>query len=144
MEYRKVYATEVRGRVPTNTHIDNFSVRSKPSDRPFWEPKEDKIHKKEKVEEVGRTKHFIVNGVDFHKQEVVVQKQGELLEDAFSVKGDYFYLKAGDIVNVRYAIGDYVEVRFEQKIGYFPARMFRLIEGERWKEKHTKPKDYDR
>jgi hypothetical protein len=38
----------------------------------------------------------------------VVQKQGEILEDAFSVKGDYFYLKAGDIVNIRYAIGDYV------------------------------------
>jgi len=31
-----------------------------------------------------------------------------VLADAYSVKGDYFYLKKGDIVNIRFAIGEYV------------------------------------
>jgi hypothetical protein len=47
----------------------------------------------------------LLNGVDFHANEIVVNRQGELLEDAYSVKGDYFYLKKGEIVNVRFAIG---------------------------------------
>ena len=46
-----------------------------------------------------------INGVDFYQNEIIVHKQTELLDDAFSVKGDYFYLKRGEIVNVRYAIG---------------------------------------
>lgn len=100
----------------------------------MWQPKEERIKKKEKIEEVGRTKKFIINGVDYHKEEIIVHKQGEVLDDAYSVKGDYFYLKKGEIVNIRYAIGEYVEIKFEQKVGYFPAQMIRLIEGERWKE----------
>jgi hypothetical protein len=50
--------------------------------------------------------------VDFHLNEIVIHKQGEVLSDAYSVKGDYFYLKKGDIINVRYAIGNYVEIKF--------------------------------
>jgi hypothetical protein len=115
------------------SHIDNFSVRSKGSEHVMWEPKEDRIRKREKTVDVGRNKSFYINGVDFHAQEIVVQRQGEMLEDAYSVKGEYFYLKRGEIVNVRFAIGEYVEIKFEQKIGYFPAGLVRLIEGERWK-----------
>jgi hypothetical protein len=99
------------------------------------EPKEERIRKRERTEEAGRNKEFLINGVDFHAQEIVVHRQGELLEDAFSVKGDYFYLKKGEIVNVRFAIGEYVEIKFEQKVGYFPACLIRLIGGERWKTK---------
>jgi len=33
----------------------------------MFEQKEKKIKEKEKVEEVGRTKKFMINGVDFHK-----------------------------------------------------------------------------
>ena len=36
MDYRKVYTTENRPKAASNSHIDNFSVRSKPSERPFW------------------------------------------------------------------------------------------------------------
>jgi hypothetical protein len=117
------------------SHIDNFSIRSKASDHVMSEPKEERIRRKERVEETGRHKQFLINGVDFHAGEIVVHRQGELLEDAFSVKGDYFYLKRGEIVNVRFAIGEYVEIKFEQKIGYFPACLIRLIDGERWKTK---------
>lgn len=117
------------------SHIDNFSVRSKASDSVMVEPKEERIRKRERTEEAGRNKEFLINGVDFHAQEIVVHRQGELLEDAFSVKGDYFYLKKGEIVNVRFAIGEYVEIKFEQKVGYFPACLIRLIGGERWKTK---------
>lgn len=57
----------------------------------------------------------------------------------YAIKGDYFYLKEGEIVNIRYLIGDYAEIKFENKVGYFPTNLFRLIEGERWKEaKNTK------
>lgn len=56
------------------------------------------------------------------------------MEDAYSVKGDYFYLKKGEVINVRYAIGNYVEIKFEQKVGYFPACLIRIFEGERWKQ----------
>ncbi len=117
------------------SHIDNFSVRSKASDSVMVEPKEERIRKRERTEEAGRNKEFLINGVDFHAQEIVVHRQGELLEDAFSVKGDYFYLKKGEIANVRFAIGEYVEIKFEQKVGYFPACLIRLIGGERWKTK---------
>lgn len=117
------------------SHIDNFSVRSKASDSVMVEPKEERIRKRERTEEAGRNKEFLINGVDFHAQEIVVHRQGELLEDAFSVKGDYFYLKKGEIVNVRFAIGEYVEIKFEQKVGYFPACLIRLIGGELWKTK---------
>ena len=117
------------------SHIDNFSVRSKASDSVMVEPKEERIRKRERTEEAGRNKEFLINGVDFHAQEILVHRQGELLEDAFSVKGDYFYLKKGEIVNVRFAIGEYVEIKFEQKVGYFPACLIRLIGGERWKTK---------
>jgi hypothetical protein len=77
------------------SHIDNFSVRSKPADNAMVEPKEERIRRRERTEEVGRNKQFLINGVDFHAGEIVVGRQGELLEDAFSVKGDYFYLKRG-------------------------------------------------
>lgn len=117
-----------------HSHLDNSTVRSRPADRVMWEQKEDKIRRKEKNEEVGRNKRFLINGVDFHKQELVVHKQAEVLQDAYSVKGDYFYLKQGEIVNIRYAIGEFVEIKFEQKVGYFPSRLLRLIEGERWKD----------
>ena len=40
MDYRKVSTTENRGKnIEPTTYIDNFSVKSKPSERPFWEPK---------------------------------------------------------------------------------------------------------
>ena len=65
-----------------------------------------------------------------------------MLEDIFSVKGDYFYLKKGDIVQVRYAIGEYVEIKFEKKMGYFPARLIRLQEGERGKEYKSRTGEY--
>jgi hypothetical protein len=51
--------------------------------------------------------------VDFHKEEIVVHRQAEVLEDGYSVKGDYFYVKKGDVVNIRYAIGEFVEIKFE-------------------------------
>lgn len=117
------------------SHIDNFSVRSKRSDIVMIEPKEERIRQREKTEDTGRHKKFLINGVDFHAGEIVVHKQGEVLQDAFSVKGDYFYLKKGEIVNVRFAIGEYVEIKFEHKVGYFPACLIRLIAGERWRTK---------
>jgi hypothetical protein len=117
------------------SHIDNFTIRSKASDSIMVEPKEERIRRKERAEETGRHKQFLINGVDFHAGEIVVHRQGEVLEDVFSVKGDYFYLKRGEIVNIRFAIGEYVEIKFEQKVGYFPAALIRLIEGERWRTK---------
>lgn len=57
-------------------------------------------------------KSFVINGVDYYQQEEVLQKQAEVLEDAFSVKGDYFYLKQGEIVTIRYIIGSYSEIKF--------------------------------
>lgn len=80
----------------------------------------------------------MINGVDFYGNEILVQDQGELLEDAFSVKGDYFYLKKGDTVSIRYAIGEYVEVKQGTKVGYFPSGMIRLIQGQNWKEPKSK------
>lgn len=50
-----------------HSHLDNSTVRSRPADRVMWEQKEDKIRRKEKNEEVGRNKRFLINGVDFHK-----------------------------------------------------------------------------
>lgn len=77
------------------SHIDNFSIRSKASDSVMIENKEERIRQRERTEETGRHKQFLINGVDFHAGEIVVHRQGEVLEDAFSVKGDYFYLKRG-------------------------------------------------
>jgi hypothetical protein len=52
-----------------------------------------------------------------------------VLEDAFAVKGDYFYLKKGEIVNIRYLIDEFVEIKSLNTVGYFPAKLFRLIGG---------------
>lgn len=104
--------TYYRSLTGERTIIDNSSVRSRGSDSIRGETNSDKIRKKEKIEQAGRNKRFLINGVDFHKEEIVVHKQGEVLEDSYSVKGDYFYLKRGDIVNIRYAIGEFVEIKF--------------------------------
>lgn len=49
------------------------------------------------------------------------------MEDCFSVKGDYFYLKKKEIIKIRSKIGDYAEVKYQKFIGYFPARFFKLV-----------------
>ena len=97
--------------------------------------------RRQRTAEIGRNKSFLINGVDFYKDETVIQSQGELLEDAFSVKGDYFYLKKGEVVNIRYAIGEYVEIKFEEKVGYFLARMIRLTDGESLRDLRSKTGD---
>ena len=117
------------------SHVDNFSVKSRSSNQPMREERDkSQTRKRERKESGGRPRGHLINGVDFYGGEVVVGRRGELLADAFSVKGDYFYLKAGETVGVRAAVGEYVEVRLGSRVGYFPARLIRLTDGEVWKE----------
>ncbi len=56
-----------------------------------------------------------------------MNESAKVMEDCYSVKGDYFYLKKGEVIKVKSKVGEYIEVKYQRFIGYFPAQFFKLI-----------------
>lgn len=40
-------------------------------------------------------KGFVINGINYFTESMIVNEDAEILQDCYSVKGDYFYLKKG-------------------------------------------------
>lgn len=52
--------------------------------------------------------------------------EAEVLVDCVAVRGDYFYLKKGELVKIRSVICEYAEVGLRGFKGYFPCSFFNI------------------
>ena len=53
-------------------------------------------------------KGFMINGINYFTESLVVNESAQVTEDCYSVKGDYFYLKKGEVVKIRSRVGEYL------------------------------------
>lgn len=65
--------------------------------------------------------------MNYFTESLVVNESAEVVEDCYSVKGDYFYLKKGEIVKIRSKVGEYLEIKNQKFIGYFPTKALKLL-----------------
>ena len=65
--------------------------------------------------------------MNYFTESLVVNESAEVVEDCDSVKGDYFYLKKGAIVKIRSKVGEYLEIKNQKFIGYFPTKALKLL-----------------
>lgn len=68
----------------------------------------------------------MINGVNYFQNELVFNKDVEVLTDCVAVRGDNFYLKKGDVVRISSIICEYAYIRHRGFKGYFPCSFFNI------------------